>query len=155
MQAGLPCESLLLQNVKPCRLGCPVTGIEGKKGTWCWAVLFGVAGATTLRFWEVEPAAGLLLLPFLAYSAFGTLLLNLSLDSNSAEVGWPAPVEARAWHCPSLCDAGAPRAMPVRWALVTQTAPLAGHRSGAVCWVQEEGDVEGLQGCMGLFVQLD
>lgn len=46
-----------------------------------------VAGATTLRFWEVERAAGLLLLPFLAYSVFGTLLLNLSLDSNSVEVG--------------------------------------------------------------------
>ena len=66
---------------------------------WCWrlrarpcccvpprAAFFGVTGAAALKFYEVDPAAGLLLLPLLGYAAFGALLLNLSLGGSSASV---------------------------------------------------------------------
>lgn len=51
-----------------------------------FAVLLGTTVAVSVKFHDVDPLASLLLLPFLAYATYGTLLLSLSLDSLSTEV---------------------------------------------------------------------
>ena len=60
-------------------LGSVLLAINGHRGMLC-AVFFGVTAAVALKFWEVEPAAGLLLL---GYAAFGAALLNWCLDASA------------------------------------------------------------------------
>lgn len=40
----------------------------------CFAALLAAVAATTQVFWDVEPAAGKLLLPYLAWTAYATVL---------------------------------------------------------------------------------
>lgn len=50
------------------------------------AALLAAVGATTQLFWDAEPAAGKLLLPYLAWTAYATVL-NAWIWNKNPKVG--------------------------------------------------------------------
>ena len=51
------------------------------------AALGGLAAAATSTFHAVDPVAALLLLPFVGWTCFASVLLNCALATGDAEVG--------------------------------------------------------------------
>ncbi|KAK9864972.1 hypothetical protein WJX84_011314 [Apatococcus fuscideae] len=74
-------------------------------------VLLGMSLATFIKFFEVSSLAGLLLLPYLAWSCFASTLINLSISHSEPQVG-KASTDAQAARGSPGLSTGAHEKLP-------------------------------------------